>query len=55
MLDWLTALTGWNREQAYIFSSLACDIRITQLVNQNKGVHAMVRRDLLNLEGPVLP
>ena len=55
MLDWLTALTGWSREQAYIFCSLACDVRITQLVNQNKGVHAMVRRDLLGLEGAVLP
>jgi acetamidase/formamidase len=55
MLDWLTALTGWSREQAYIFSSLACDIRITQLVNQNKGVHAMVRRDLLNLTEPIAP
>lgn len=55
MLDWLTTLTGWSREQAYIFCSLACDVRITQLVNQNKGVHAMVRRDLLSLEGPVLP
>jgi len=55
MLDWLTALTGWSREQAYIFSSLACDIRITQLVNQNKGVHAMVRRNLLNLNEPIVP
>lgn len=55
MLDWLTALMGWSREQAYIFCSLACDIRITQLVNQNKGVHAMVRRDLLGLEAAVLP
>lgn len=55
MLDWLTELKGWSREEAYVFCSLACDVRITQLVNRNKGVHAMVRRDLLGLEGPVAP
>lgn len=47
MLDWLQDLTGWEREEAYVFCSLACDLRITQVVNRTKGVHAMVRRDLI--------
>jgi acetamidase/formamidase len=31
-----------------VFSSLACDLHVTQLVDGNKGIHAMVRRDLLD-------
>jgi len=34
-------------DEAYVFCSLACDLRVTQLVDGNKGIHAMVRRDLL--------
>ena len=30
------------REDAYTLCSLACDMHITQLVNGNKGVHAML-------------
>jgi acetamidase/formamidase len=47
MLDWLQELTGWAREEAYVFCTMACDLHVTQLVNKTKGVHAMVRRDLL--------
>jgi acetamidase/formamidase len=47
MLDWLEELTGWSREECYVFCTMACDLRITQLVNKTKGVHAMVRRDLV--------
>lgn len=48
MLDWIVALKGWSREQAYVFCSLACDLHVTQLVDGNKGIHAMVRRELLD-------
>jgi acetamidase/formamidase len=47
MLDWLVSITGWSREEAYVFCSLACDLHITQMVNRNRGVHAMVRRELI--------
>lgn len=47
MLAWLTALKGWTRSEAYVFCSLACDLHVTQLVDGNKGVHAMVSRELL--------
>jgi len=51
MLDWLQELTGWAREEAYVFGTLACDLRVTQMVNRTKGVHAMVRRELIDSQG----
>ena len=30
-----------------MFCSLACDLRVTQLVDGNKGIHAMVARNLV--------
>jgi acetamidase/formamidase len=30
-----------------LFCSLACDLRVTQLVDDNKGIHAMVERGLV--------
>ena len=48
MIAWLTLLKGWKAAEAYVFCSLACDLRVTQLVDGNKGIHAMVRRELLS-------
>ena len=48
MIAWLRQLTGWTPEEAYVFCSLACDLRVTQLVDGNKGIHAMVSRDLVD-------
>jgi len=50
MIAWLVEMKGWSRADAYLFCSLACDLRVTQLVDGNKGIHAMVRRDVL--DGP---
>jgi len=47
MIRWLVDLKGWGSEEAYVFCSLACDLRVTQLVDGNKGIHAMVERTLL--------
>ena len=49
MIAWLTALKGWSAEEAYVFCSLACDLHVTQLVDGNKGIHAMVSRRVLGL------
>lgn len=38
---------GLSPMDAYVLSSLAVDLRITQLVDGNKGVHAMVAKSLL--------
>jgi acetamidase/formamidase len=47
MIRWLVEMKGWSSEEAYVFCSLACDLRVTQLVDGNKGIHAMVDRKLL--------
>jgi acetamidase/formamidase len=44
MIRWLVALKGWKPAEAYVFCSLACDLHVTQLVDGNKGIHAMVKR-----------
>jgi len=36
-----------SREEAYTLCSLACDLHVTQLVNQHKGVHAMLPKSVL--------
>ena len=47
MIAWITARTGLSREDAYMLCSLAGDLRITQTVNGNKGVHMMMETALL--------
>ncbi len=47
MIAWLVEMQGWTASEAYVFCSLACDLHVTQLVDGNKGIHAMVRRDQL--------
>ena len=47
MIHAIVARTGLRPQDAYRLCSLACDLRITQLVNQHKGVHAMLPRAAL--------
>ena len=49
MIKWLTEIKPWTAEEAYVFCSLACDLHVTQLVDGNKGIHAMVSRSVLGL------
>jgi acetamidase/formamidase len=42
MLDYLVNEKHLDRDKAYILASVAVDLRITQLVDGNKGVHAML-------------
>jgi acetamidase/formamidase len=39
---------GLTAEDAYMFSSLAVDLRVTQLVDGNKGIHAMLPKRYAN-------
>jgi acetamidase/formamidase len=48
MIALVVARTGITREQAYALCSMAADLRITQTVNQNKGVHMMLRKSCLS-------
>jgi acetamidase/formamidase len=50
MIAWIVARTGLSREDAYMLCSLAGDLRITQTVNGNKGVHMMIAKTLLETE-----
>lgn len=47
MIDWVTVLTEISRDEAYSLSSFAVDLRVTQTVNNIKGVHAMIDRRVL--------
>jgi acetamidase/formamidase len=47
MLDFLVVRLGITRDEAYAFSSFVVDLRITQTVNNVKGVHAMIDKTLL--------
>ena len=47
MVEHVCRRTNLSRNQAYMLCSLAGDLRVTQLVDGNKGVHMMLRKDLL--------
>jgi acetamidase/formamidase len=47
MIDLIVARTGISKPEAYALCSLAADLRITQVVNGNKGVHVMLDKGLL--------
>ena len=47
MIVLLGAKAGLSREDAYTLCSLAVDFRVTQTVNQHRGVHAMLAKTLL--------
>lgn len=47
MIRWMSDLLGVRSDEAYMFASLAVDLHVTQLVDGNKGVHAMLRRSLV--------
>lgn len=47
MLDEVESRTGLPRQWAYALCSAAADVRITQVVNGNKGVHIMLEKRML--------
>lgn len=53
MLDLLTQSTGLSRLEAYSLASLAMDLNITQVVDINRGVHALVPKSIFNSYTPV--
>ena len=48
MLDWIVELTGMAAVDAYSLFSFAGSLRITQVVDGKKGVHAMIARALVD-------
>lgn len=47
MLDLVEELTNLSRQEALAFASLGADMRVTQVVNSVKGVHALLKPGLL--------
>lgn len=47
MIDLIVSRSGLSRDHAYAFASFVVDLRITQTVNNVKGVHAMLEKGLL--------
>ena len=48
MIDLVVARTGLERHQAFALLSLQADVRVTQVVNGNKGIHVMLDKRLLD-------
>lgn len=46
MIEFLVAEKGMTRDDAYMLCSLATDLRVTQLVDGTKGVHAMIAKEI---------
>ncbi len=47
MIEWITVLTGISKDEAYALSSFAVDLHVTQTVNNVKGIHAMIEKNIL--------
>lgn len=47
MIDWVTAHSKLSRQQAFMLMSLAADVRVTQLVNEHKGIHVMLPKSAM--------
>jgi acetamidase/formamidase len=48
MILLLERTAGLTAENAYTLMSLACDLRVTQLVDGNKGIHAMILKSIVH-------
>jgi acetamidase/formamidase len=47
MIAWIVSMTGIHKDEAYSLCSFACDLHVTQTVNNVKGVHAMLPKQIL--------
>ena len=46
-IDFIAADRGWSKMEAYRLVSVACDVRVTELVDGNVGVHVMIPKKVL--------
>src|SRR5438309_701426 len=46
-IDFVAAYRGWSKMQAYRLVSVACDVRVTELVDGNVGVHVMIPKSIV--------
>jgi acetamidase/formamidase len=50
MIKWIVELSGLAAVDAYTLCSIAADMRITQLVDINKGVHCVLPKSVISLK-----
>jgi acetamidase/formamidase len=48
MIDFLVSEKHLTRDDAYMLTSVAADLSITQLVDGNKGVHASIAKAIFH-------
>jgi len=48
MIDFLVSEKGMSRDDAYILCSLAVDLHVTQVVDDTKGIHALLPKAILH-------
>jgi acetamidase/formamidase len=48
-IDFIAASRAWSKMDAYRLVSIACDVRITELVDGNVGVHVMIPKAIVGL------
>lgn len=48
MIDFLVTEKGMKRDDAYILSSVAADLHVTQTVDLTKGIHAMIPKSIFH-------
>ena len=48
MVDFLVAEKNMTRDEAYMLCSLSADLRVTQVVDATKGVHAMLAKSIFS-------
>ncbi len=46
-IDFIAAYRGWSKMEAYRLVSVACDVRVTELVDGNVGVHVMMPKAIV--------
>ena len=46
MIDYLTTQRGLSRDDAYMLTSAAADLHVTEVVNGVKGVHATLAKSI---------
>jgi len=46
-IDFIAAYRSWPKMEAYRLVSIACDVRITELVDGNVGVHVMIPKSIV--------
>ena len=47
MIELIATRTGLSKPESYALCSLAADLRVTQVVNGNKGIHVMFAKEYL--------